>query len=275
MQEGCLLARVVDSRADRPVHKQIADRLRSAIKSGVFGPGELLPSEHELAAKYGVARGTARQAIVLLRNEGLIDAVQGLGSFVREPEPVQRLRPGGLSHGLETGRDPHDPPPDGDRHGPVGGRLGAPPEELMMSFATTQLEKASAPADVAALLGLPAGADVLVRSWEASYKDNVRTIASAYTRSDIATAAGLIDVESGPAAYLALIASGHRITRIIEEVSARMPTTTEAQRLDLAPGVPVLSIQRVNHTADRRPIEVTVSVMSAERYRMLYELGDD
>jgi DNA-binding FadR family transcriptional regulator len=37
--------------------------------------GVQVPSEHELVAEYGVARGTARQAIVLLRNEGLIEAV--------------------------------------------------------------------------------------------------------------------------------------------------------------------------------------------------------
>jgi len=270
------LARVVDPQSDRPVYKQIADLLRSAINSGVYGLGDLLPSEHELAAEYGVARGTARQAIVLLRNEGLIDAVHGLGSFVREPEPIQRLRPGGLAYGWEIGRDSEEPPPADDaRHGPIGGPLGAPPEELMMSFVTTQLDKARPPADVAELLGVPTDADVLVRCWEASFSEQVRTIACAYTRWDVATAAGLIDVQSGPAAYLALLASGHHITRIIEEVSARMPTTTEAQRLNLGPGVPVLSIQRVNYTADRRPIEVTVSVMSAERYRMLYELGDD
>jgi GntR family transcriptional regulator len=125
-------------------------------------------------------------------------------------------------------------------------------------------------------LGLPTDAEVLVRGWEASHKGEVRTLASGYTRWDVATQAGLVEIESGPAVYLMLTASGYAITRITEEVGARMPTTAEAQRLDLGPGVPVLSVQRVNYTADdKQPIEVTVSVMSAERHRMVYDLGDD
>jgi hypothetical protein len=51
---------------------------------------------------------------------------------------------------------------------------------------------------------------------------------------------------------------------MIEEVQPRMPTTAEAQKLVLRSGVPVLSVQRVNH-----------SVMSADRYRLVYELAED
>jgi GntR family transcriptional regulator len=79
---------VVDPQADRPVYKQIADQLRAAIATGALQPGEQVPSEHELVEAYGVARGTARQAIMLLRNEGLIEAIHCLGSFVRAPEPI-------------------------------------------------------------------------------------------------------------------------------------------------------------------------------------------
>jgi GntR family transcriptional regulator len=266
---------VVDPQADRPVYKQVADLLRAAIATGVLEPGDQVPSEHELAAEYGIARGTARQAIMLLRNEGLIEAIHGLGSFVREPEPIERLRPDRLSGGWEIGRDPDDPPPDDDLHGAVGGARGAPPEEFMMDFETRQLGKARAPADVAALLRLPEGAAVLVRRWETLFVDSVRAIVSSYVPWNVATAAGLMDVETGPAVYLALGDSGHRATRMIEEVQARMPIAAEAQRLNLKSGVPVLSVQRVNYTADGRAVEVSVTVMSADRYRLVYELGDD
>jgi GntR family transcriptional regulator len=269
------VARVVDSQADRPVYKQIAELLRGAIATGVLEPGEQVPSEHELCAEYGVARGTARQAIMLLRNEGLIEAVHGLGCFVREPEPVERLRSDRLAHGWEIGRDPDDPPPDGDLHDLVGGSMGAPPEEFLMDFETRQLGKARAPAEVAALLNLPDGAAVLVRRWETLYGDSVRAIVSSYVPWAGAPAAGLLVVETGPAVYLALADSGHRATRMIEEVQARMPTTAEAQRLDVRSGVPVLSVQRVNHSADGWAVEVSVSVMSADRYRLVYELGED
>jgi GntR family transcriptional regulator len=272
-QEGCLLAGVVDPQADRPVYRQIADRLRAAIATGELQPGEQVPSEHELVAEYGVARGTARQAIMMLRNEGLIEAVHGLGCFVREPEPIERLRSDRLSQGWEIGHAPDDPPPD--LHGPIGGPMGAPPEEFMMDFETRQLGKARAPADVAALLGLPAGAAVLLRRWETLYGDSVRAIAASYVPWAIATAVGLMDIQTGPAVYLAMADSDHRATRLLEEVAARMPTAAEAQRLNISDGVPVLSVQRVNYTADARPVEVTVTVMSADRYRLVYELGED
>jgi GntR family transcriptional regulator len=190
------LAGVVDPPADRPVYKQIADQLRAAIATGVLGPGEQLPSEHELVAEYGVARGTARQAIMLLRNEGLIEAVHGLGCFVREPEPIERVRPDRLGHGWETGRDPYDPPVDDPRDA-VPNPPGASFEELLMVFETKQLAKARAPADVAALLGLPDGGAVLVRRWEALIGDSVRVIASSYVPWAIATAVGLMDIETG------------------------------------------------------------------------------
>jgi GntR family transcriptional regulator len=266
---------VVDSQADRPVYKQIADVLRSAITTGVLEPGAQLPSEHELVAEHGVSRGTARQAIMLLRNEGLIDVVHRLGSFVREPGPIERLRPDRLSHGWEIGRDPEDPPPDDEPPDPVQRTPYRPPDELTARFHTRQLGKARAPADVAVLLDLRAGAEVLVRRWETMHGDSARAIVASYIPWDVATAAGLMHIESGPAVYVALADSGHRTTRLIEEVHARAPTTGEAEMLNISPSVPVLSVQRVNHLADGRPIEVSVSVMSAERYRLVYELHED
>jgi GntR family transcriptional regulator len=153
--------------------------------------------------------------------------------------------------------------------------MGAPPEEFMMDFETRQLAKGRAPADVAALLGLSDGAAVLVRRWETLYGDRVRAIVSSYVPWAVATAVGLMDIETGPAVYLAMADSDHRATRIIEEVAARMPTAGEARKLDVKDGVPVLSVQRVNYTADGRAVEVSVTVMSADRYRLVYELGED
>ena len=234
-REGVVLAGMVDPQADRPVYRQIADLLRAAIATGELQPGDQVPSEHELCAKYGVARGTARQAIMLLRNEGLIEAVHGLGCFVREPEPIERLRPDRLSHGWEIGRDPDDPPPDDELHGAIGGSMGAPPEEFMTDFETRQLAKARAPADVAALLGLPDGAAVLVRRWETLYGQSVRAIVSSYVPWAVATAVGLMDIQTGPAVYLAMADSDHRATRLLEDVVARMPTAAEAPRRTSAP----------------------------------------
>ncbi|OII65319.1 GntR family transcriptional regulator [Streptomyces sp. CC53] len=58
-------------------HERIADELRKAIDAQEYAIGARLPSETELAARYGVSRGTVRQAIAALTAEGLIGSRQG------------------------------------------------------------------------------------------------------------------------------------------------------------------------------------------------------
>lgn len=70
-----------------PASGQIARQLRTAIESGEYGPGDRLPSQPELASRYGVARETVKAALRLLRNEGLIVSQQGSGTFVNTDRP--------------------------------------------------------------------------------------------------------------------------------------------------------------------------------------------
>jgi len=73
---------VVDPEAATPVYIQVANELRQQIRSGQLPPGRRVPSESDLEQIYGVARSTARKAIALLRDEGLVETVRGKGSFV-------------------------------------------------------------------------------------------------------------------------------------------------------------------------------------------------
>ena len=72
---------------NEPLHRQIADRLREAIRTGRLTPPAALPPEPELAACLGVARGTVRQAIDVLVREGLLRRRRGQGTFVVDPLP--------------------------------------------------------------------------------------------------------------------------------------------------------------------------------------------
>lgn len=67
---------------------QIADQLRAAIASGSLKPGDRLPSEVQLAEKYGVSRGTVREAVRLLVAEHLVASTRGAsgGTFIQLPE---------------------------------------------------------------------------------------------------------------------------------------------------------------------------------------------
>jgi GntR family transcriptional regulator len=75
---------VIDFRPDIPRWVQVTDTLRARITTGVYRPGQVLPSEKQLVQEFGIARGTARRAIATLRDEGLIYTVPHLGSFVSQ-----------------------------------------------------------------------------------------------------------------------------------------------------------------------------------------------
>ena len=61
---------------------QVANILRELIESGELLPDRPVPSESQLQQEFGVARGTARKAIGVLREEGLVVTVMGWGSYV-------------------------------------------------------------------------------------------------------------------------------------------------------------------------------------------------
>jgi len=72
----------VDPQSATPVYVQVADILRARIQSGRLLPDRPVPSEAQLQQEFGVARGTARKAIALLREQGLVVTVKGRGSHV-------------------------------------------------------------------------------------------------------------------------------------------------------------------------------------------------
>ena len=72
----------VDPDSATPVYMQVANILRARIESGELLPDRPVPSESQLQQEFGVARGTARKAIGVLREEGLVVTVMGRGSYV-------------------------------------------------------------------------------------------------------------------------------------------------------------------------------------------------
>ncbi|MFK4184709.1 GntR family transcriptional regulator [Streptomyces sparsogenes] len=68
----------------RPPYRQVADAVRSDIEAGRIKPGEQLPSYRELEERFNVASMTARSAVRVLRDEGLVYTVQGRGSYVAD-----------------------------------------------------------------------------------------------------------------------------------------------------------------------------------------------
>lgn len=74
----------VDKRSRLPAYAQMANILRASIADGEYPPGVRLPSESALAREHGVSAMTARQAVSVLEEEGLVRRIQGKGTFVRK-----------------------------------------------------------------------------------------------------------------------------------------------------------------------------------------------
>jgi GntR family transcriptional regulator len=88
-------------RNTQAIYVQIAESLAQQIRSGDLQIGDRLPPERQLAEELGVSRMTVRQALALLEEQGLIERLPGVGSFVCKPkieQPVDVLI--GFSHNL-------------------------------------------------------------------------------------------------------------------------------------------------------------------------------
>lgn len=90
------MPRVVDPYA-APVYRQVADALRAEITTGRLPPGSSLPSANDLAGRFGIGVDAARDAMAVLRAEGLVESVRrGARLVVREPrEYTTRAMPPG------------------------------------------------------------------------------------------------------------------------------------------------------------------------------------
>lgn len=73
----------IDKQNYLPAYIQLASILKRRISSGIYQPGSRLPSEASLAKHFGLSAMTARQAVGVLAEEGLVKRVQGSGTFVQ------------------------------------------------------------------------------------------------------------------------------------------------------------------------------------------------
>ena len=78
---------LVDQMDPTPLYVQLANILRGMIESGALQPGAALPSESYLQQQHGVARGTVRMAVGILRDEGQVITIAGRGTFVSQSRP--------------------------------------------------------------------------------------------------------------------------------------------------------------------------------------------
>ncbi len=102
--ESATGADALDRSSFVPLYYQLQETLKEQIESGMWRPGDTLPSEPELARRYGVSRVVVRQALSILEDDRQVIRVQGRGTFVAEPKLDTHA--GGLARLLAAPRTP-------------------------------------------------------------------------------------------------------------------------------------------------------------------------
>lgn len=246
-----------------PVHKprsryqQVADDLREAIIRGTYAPGEKLPSQPQLAKKYGLNQTSISRAIGILETEGLIRTERGVGSrVIGHPPTVKRIR---------------RVPPRGRGSGSSFAE-GLQKAGYVPSNELVQAEPVEPPANVAERLELPAGALTLIRKRHMFADERPVQLAASYTPMHIAGSADIAFPDTGPSGFYERLAErGHRVVRFVEEIEARRPNEEEADFLQLSPAQYVLEVTRFALNRTAQPLEMVINVFPSQMWKLAYE----
>ncbi|MGK5556453.1 GntR family transcriptional regulator [Actinomadura kijaniata] len=240
---------------ERPAYLRIADTLREGIRSGLYPPGTRLPTMAELCTAHGVSEIVVRQAVALLRGEGLVETRRGGGTVVKVVPPARRI----AMDRYRTFARPAAQPDTGTGPG-TGAGAGVRPEmrpattfthDQRISWSEYRLDKefsrTRAGPELAGLFELPTGTELLRRRFVFHSRGEPQQISVNYLPWALVGDTPVADPsrEPWPGGTLAQIAwLGHPATRIEEAVSSRMPTPEEAETLRMSGGVPVFAITR-------------------------------
>ncbi|WMX47272.1 GntR family transcriptional regulator [Streptomyces roseicoloratus] len=243
----------------RPKYQRIADELRTAIQAGTFAPGDRLPGENDLMSTYDVARMTARQALSVLRNEGLAEARKGAGVFVRSFRPLRRRGIPRLAHG----------------HWGSGRSVWSADVAEDRALVVDQIEVTTAPAGarVARVLGLSCPDEpVCVRSRRFVLDDRPVLLSVSYLPAALVEGTAIMEPDTGPGGTYARLAElGRRPVHFREEIRSRMPTAEESDRLALEFGTPVILIGRTAVTEQGVAVELNEMTLDSASYVLEYD----
>ncbi|MFE3184714.1 GntR family transcriptional regulator [Streptomyces violascens] len=225
-----------------PKYWHLKTVLSEALDSD-FAVGEILPNERDLAARFGVARATLRQALEQLELEGRLQRRRGVGTTVAPPRTA-----------VSVSTTQHDWP-------------GAPGDAWQTADATAAVP----PAAVARLFDAATGEEMhTVRRTRVAHGQAVAA-ELLYVPAGSVPELSAIDVPSGPARGRAVLRELQRLElegqdRAVELGSAR---ADDAKELDRLPGAPVLVVT-TRYFAGGRTAAVSVATYRADTCRLTF-----
>jgi GntR family transcriptional regulator len=245
----------------QPIYLKIAEELRRQIEAGALGPGSQLPTENELREKYAASRNTVRDAIQRLEEMHLVEPKPGKGTFVTKTmEPfVTDLSPQS-GDGGEEGQTYPDQVKQQNREGLAG--------PLTVTSST------ECPAEVASLLGIRPGTEVVVRTQERFIDGDLWSAQTSYYLREWyeAGADQLLKAANIPGGTLQYLEStlGIKQVRYEDWITARPAKEGDAARFGLPHNAAMFLIYRTGFKSDGTAIRVTATLYPADRNQFKY-----
>lgn len=235
-----------------PLHRQLFLVLRDQIQRGALVPGQRLPTEQELGEQFEVSRITVRRALQDLADQQFVMRKHGRGTFVLDHAPdtppssgltlMDSMRKAQLETSVEVLEyEARRPPPT------IVGDLDLEQNEEVLYVLRLRRDKST---------GEPL---IISESWLPE------SLAKTVTRKSL----------SKKAMFELLETAGHKIGRVIQELTAEIADPVRARLLQTSIGAPVFRVSRVFFDVNDRPVHRQSLFMSPLRSRIITEIQAD
>ena len=239
---------ILDRNSAVPLYYQIRQQLLEQIQSGELSPGQPIPSEHELSARFGVSRMTARQATKSLGDEGVVYSRPGLGTFVSGSKQLKTS-----SELLSFTQEMKS--------------RGTQPSSCVLAFDEVAVET-----EVARALHLAAKAKVF-RLKRVRMADSLPMCVEESFLSAKLCPALLETFDPRKSLYQVLADRyGIRMTAADEVAEASLAHAEDARLLKIKKGSPVFVLTRVSYAQSSQPVEFVRSIYRGDRWMLVSRL---
>ena len=236
-----------------PLYQQIKALILQSLQQGEWKPGEAIPSEMDLAARFRVSQGTVRKAIDELAAENLVMRRQGKGTFVAT-HAEQHVQYRFLKLLPDTG--------DASVEGPA-------------QRTVLDCRRVRASADVARALALRSGDPVVQARRILSFAGEPTILEDIWLPGQAfkgLTAEQMANYQ-GPTYAMFELDFGVRMVRAEEKIRAVLPDSEQAQLLHTPAGTPLLSVERIAYTYNDVPMELRRGLYRTDTHHYHNELS--
>jgi len=240
---------VIDKNSPTPLYYQLKEELALLIRNGTYPAGGKLPAELKISQELGLSRGTVRQAISSLVNEGRLHRVQGQGTYVSKSPPALRL----AQHFTSFAEDMR---------------------EISALFTTRILLKESIPARGRLLtkLNLSHGDNVFYLKRLGEVEGEPFVLALTYLAESLCP--GLLDknLTSRPLYDILEQDYGLRLAKATRTLEASTADEHEAKLLRIPIGAPIHFLHSLAFLEDGHPVEYSRLRFRGDRSRIAFEV---